>query len=70
MGQINNREERKRYYQDGDKWFCETTIFCTDTQTVDRGWVKEVTMDEVPPSARPPLPPPSLSGLQYDHNGT
>lgn len=48
MGTINHREERKRYFQDGEKWFCETTIFCHDTQTVDRSWVKEVSPSQVP----------------------
>jgi hypothetical protein len=43
-----HREERKRFYVEGGQYFLETTIYCLDTQTVDRAWVREVSRDEVP----------------------
>lgn len=48
MPSINVSEERKRYFLDGEKWFCETTIYRLDTQSTDRSWVREVSASEVP----------------------
>lgn len=46
------RIERKRYWTEGGRWFRETSIFVEDTQSIDRAWVNEVTVDDVPENLR------------------
>lgn len=58
--------QRKRYFAEGDKWFCETSIYHEDTQNTPTAWVREVSKDEVPADLLPPAPPalPSKRGAK------
>lgn len=45
--------ERKKYWQEGDKWFCETSYWHADTQNCSTAVVREVPESEVPAKFKP-----------------
>jgi hypothetical protein len=53
--------ERKKYWREGDKWFCETSFWHEDTQNCSTAVVREVAESEVPAKFKPAPAPVETS---------